>query len=92
MTSVKRDHMQAIKASGVKPFRLYDLRDTSATRAAEGGVSALEIQKLLGHSSLATTARYIHLSKSHLSRVQKSLETYRAEKEIEEAGEPTVLR
>ena len=90
MTTVKDQHRQAIRESGVRTFRLYDLRHTAATRAAESGAASLELQKLLGHRSLATTGRYVHLSKRHLAVVQERIEKYRAEREIAEAGEPSV--
>jgi integrase len=90
MTSVKEQHRQAIKAAGLRWFRLYDLRHTAATRTAEGGASPLELQKLLGHRSLQTTARYVHLSKRHLAGVAARIERYRAEQEIAEAGDATV--
>jgi integrase len=90
MTSIKDMHRRALTASGVRPFRPYDLRHTGATRAAEGGASPLEIQKLLGHASLSTSARYIHLSKKHLASVQQKIERHRIEAEIAEAGEATV--
>jgi integrase len=84
MTTVAKQHAYALKASGVRHFRLYDLRHTGATRAAEGGASPLELQKLLGHSSLSTTMRYVRLAKSHLVGVQQKIERHNAEQEIAE--------
>jgi len=94
MTTVAKQHGYALKASGVRHFRLYDLRHTGATRAAEAGASPLELMKLLGHSSLSTTRRYVNLSKAHLVGVQKKIERYNAAQEIAEfeaeKGEATV--
>jgi site-specific recombinase XerD len=61
------------------------LRHTAATRAAEAGTDPLSLSKLLGHSDLQTTRRYVHLSKRHLAEVQTRIETHRAEREIAEA-------
>jgi integrase len=41
--------------------RLYDLRHTFASVAAEQGESLPMIGALLGHTQYATTKRYIHL-------------------------------
>ena len=94
MNDVSHAHSEALEASGVTRFRLYDLRHTAATRAAEAGANPLELQKLLGHSDLKTTQRYVHLSKRHLAEVQRRIEKHRAEREIAEVemqkGEATV--
>jgi integrase len=34
---------------------------------AMSGVSAFDIQKIMGHSDIKTTMRYMHLSPDHLS-------------------------
>jgi len=39
---------------------LHSLRHTSATELLRSGVSVYTVQKLLGHSSLAVTERYLH--------------------------------
>jgi integrase/recombinase XerC len=39
--------------------QLHSLRHTFATRLAEDGASAVEIMRLLGHASLATSQNYI---------------------------------
>lgn len=94
MCELQPAHEQAVKDSGVPRFRLYDLRHTAATRAAEAGADPLSLQKLLGHSDLKTTARYVHLSKRHLGEMQGRIEKHRAEREIAEVeaqkGEATV--
>jgi site-specific recombinase XerD len=44
---------------GLPPLHPHQLRSTFATRLHRVGVPTLEISKLLGHSSLDTTTRYI---------------------------------
>lgn len=84
MNELEPAHLKAVKDSGVARFRLYDLRHTAATRAAEAGTDPLSLQKLLGHADLKTTERYVHLSKRHLAEVQGRIEKHRAEREIAE--------
>lgn len=52
----------------------HSLRKTFATRLLNNGVTLREIQHLLGHSSLATTERYLSITEDQLSRAVASLE------------------
>jgi integrase len=85
MTELEPAHRKALRESKVARFRIYDLRHTAATRAAEAGTDVLSLSKLLGHSDLKTTERYVHLSKRHLGDVQTRIEQHRAEREFAEA-------
>jgi integrase len=49
------------KAAGVADFRWHDLRHTAASKRAQLGANPLQLKQLLGHSTLAMTARYSHL-------------------------------
>jgi len=85
MTELEPAHRKALGESKVARFRIYDLRHTAATRAAEAGADVLSLAKLLGHCDLKTTQRYVHLSKRHLGDMQTRIEAHRAEREIAEA-------
>ncbi len=85
MQDVHKAHGRALRASGISPrFRLYDLRHTYGTRAAEAGTDSLTLARLMGHKDLKTTARYVHLSKRHLAEAQKRIEQFRGEREAAE--------
>lgn len=91
MNELDPAHRKALRVSKVARFRIYDLRHTAATRAAEAGADVLSLAKLLGHSDLKTTERYVHLSKKHLGHVTIRIEQHRAEQEIAEAEARKVL-
>jgi integrase len=89
---VNNAHDRALKASGVRRFRLYDLRHTFATRAAMAGVDLVTLAAILGHSRIQMVLRYAHPTEEHQASAMKRLEQFNATKQMAEydrlAGAP----
>ena len=90
MLKVNNAHTTALKNSGVKYFRLYDLRHTWATRANEGGMDLPTLAALLGHSKLNMVLRYAHPQEEHKVDAVRKLEAFTAARQIEEFEAATV--
>jgi integrase len=79
---VNNAHDRAVRDSRVRPFRLYDLRHTWATRAAEAGIDLVTLAALLGHSKIQMVLRYAHPTQEHQARSVERLEQFVSEQKI----------
>jgi integrase/recombinase XerD len=66
---------QALVVSGLtKAATVHTLRHCYATHMLEAGTDLMTLQRLLGHSHVHTTMRYLHLRSERLQQVRSPLE------------------
>lgn len=70
-----REWRAALKAAGIEDFRFHDLRHTAGSRITRACGNLKVTQKVLGHTSITTTARYAHASDDDVRRAMAAVES-----------------
>jgi site-specific recombinase XerD len=66
---------QAVQRAGLpRKGGIHSLRHSFATHLIEAGVEIIVVQRLLGHSNLATTSNYLHVRQARLAQIQSPLQ------------------
>lgn len=69
----RREWARTLVAGGIEDFRFHDTRHTAATRLLRSSQNLKLVQELLGHSDIATTARYAHVTKNDLREAMEQV-------------------
>ena len=78
VSTIQRVFMRAKQKAGITHGEgIHGLRHSFATHMLESGVDLITIQRLLGHNHLSTTAKYLHVTRVHLSNVRSPFELLR---------------
>ncbi|MDR3750752.1 MAG: site-specific integrase, partial [Terracidiphilus sp.] len=64
----------ALEQAGIEGVTWHTLRHTFASRLVMGGVDLKTVQELMGHKTIAMTARYAHLAPTHKLKALQTLE------------------
>jgi len=67
----------ACARAGLEGLQLRDLRHEAGSRFEEAGVSVVFVSKILGHTNLSTTSRYLNIHKRGLHAAMRQLEAHR---------------
>jgi site-specific recombinase XerD len=63
----------ALEQAKIKNVTWHTLRHTFASRLVMGGVDLKTVQELMGHKTIAMTARYAHLAPTHKLQALETL-------------------
>ncbi len=76
-STLRLQHRNALRLSGVRPFVLYTLRHTFLTRLGESGCDVWTLARIAGHSTIGISARYVHPSEEAVLSAISRLESPR---------------
>jgi len=80
LANINEAWRRVLKAAGIVGLRIHDLRHTFATRALAAGADVETVRALLGHHSIAVTARYVHTDGDRMRQAVERLSQQAADK------------
>ena len=79
---------KALKKAGInKKASMHTLRHSFATHLLENGTDIRFVQALLGHASIRSTVRYLHVSNAYISHIESPFDVLQKGEE-EQGGQP----
>lgn len=83
IATAQKLYYRAKRAAGIRHGKgIHTLRHCFATHLLEAGVDLHTIQLLLGHRTIATTTRYLHITRRHLAKVHSPFDLLRVAEEL----------
>lgn len=77
-STAEKAYRKAVRKAGIrKGGNIHTLRHSFATHLIEAGVDVTIVQKLLGHTSVLTTMRYVHISRRLIGATPSPLDLLR---------------
>jgi len=77
-------------AAGYPGVRLYDLRHTFGTVMTLAGVDPFHVSKLMGHTDIKTTQRYVTVTRQHLETIMGKVDGVFSDKSLTASQERVV--
>lgn len=87
MEGFKTEWRRTRGRTDVENFRFHDTRHTAATRLTRATGNLKQVQRLLGHTELATTARYAHVTTEDLRAGLEAANTTKTPTEAAEVND-----
>ena len=95
-SSLRKQHAKATRDAKVRPFVLYSLRHTFLTRLGQSGCDVWTLARIVGHSSITVSARYVHPSEGAvldaISRLGGHNSGHAHETSLLDVGSTTLLK
>jgi integrase len=85
--TVRKPWDKARTAAGIEDFRFHDTRHTAATRVLRASRNLKVVQKMLGHASIETTARYAHVQLDDVREAMEAASPRQSFVEVQDAAE-----
>jgi integrase len=76
LQSISRSFKTACADAKIEGFRLHDCRHTYATELLDRGVEIMTVSRILGHSSIMMTAKYLHTSAERFRLAAEKIEEF----------------
>ena len=72
----RKSWKEALDAAGISDFRFHDTRHTAATRTLRAGGNLKVVKEMLGHTDIATTNRYAHVTNEDVRDAMEKAQCY----------------